>query len=271
MNAKRGCACLIFLIMLAFGDSAAFARTARHHHRRHSKHHTASTPATPAPISNVAADLGLTSKKPESAPWSIVALLTLLTFLPALLLCVTPFARLLVIFHFLRQALGTQTAPTNQVLIGLALALTFFVMQPVVADVQKIAVDPLQNGSITTMQAIDRGSGPLRTFMLRYTREKDLALFVEMSHFPRPRGPQDLPMRVVAPAYMISELKTGFQVGAVLFLPFLVIDMVVASVTTSIGMLQLPPVVISTPLKIMLFVMVDGWNLLVGSLLKSFY
>jgi flagellar biosynthesis protein FliP len=271
MNAKRGCACLIFLVLLAFGDSAAFARTARHHHRRHSKYQTASTPATPSPISNVAADLGLTSKKPESAPWSIVALLTLLTFLPALLLCVTPFARLLVIFHFLRQALGTQTAPTNQVLIGLALVLTFFVMQPVVADVQKIAVDPLQNGSITTMQAIDRGSVPLRTFMLRYTREKDLSLFVEMSHSPRPRGPQDLPMRVVAPAYMISELKTGFQVGAVLFLPFLVIDMVVASVTTSIGMLQLPPVVISTPLKIMLFVMVDGWNLLVGSLLKSFY
>ncbi len=271
MNVKRVSACLLFLALLIAGQSTAFARTRpRHHHRRH-KQQTAPTKPTPSPIATVAADLGLTTKKPESAPWSIVALLTLLTFLPALLLCITPFARLLVIFHFLRQALGTQTAPTNQVLIGLALVLTFFVMQPVVADVQKVAIDPLENGNITTMQAIDRGSTPVRDFMLRYTREKDLALFVEMSHTARPRGPQDLPMRVVAPAYMISELKTGFQIGAVLFLPFLVIDIVVASVTTSIGMLQLPPVVISTPLKIMLFVMVDGWNLLVGSLLKSFY
>jgi flagellar biosynthetic protein FliP len=194
-----------------------------------------------------------------------------LTLLPALLLAMTPFARLLVVFHFLRQAIGTQSTPTNQIMIGLALVLTLFVMQPVMMQVNKVAIEPFQKGSITAMEAVDRGASPLRSFMLRFAREKDLALFVEIAKEQRPRRPDDLPMRIVAPAYLISELRTGFQIGVVLFLPFLVVDMVVASVTTSMGMLQLPPVVISTPLKIMLFVMVDGWNLLVGSLVKSFY
>jgi flagellar biosynthesis protein FliP len=207
----------------------------------------------------------------DSTSIMIIFLLTLLTLLPAILLSMTPFVRILIIFHFLRQALGTQTAPTNQTLVGLALFLTYFIMQPVGAAVHEQAVVPYQHGRITSLEALERGSGPMRKFMLDYTREKDLALFVEMSRQPRPKAPEDLSMRIVIPAYILSELKTGFQIGAVLFLPFLVIDLVTASVTTSIGMLQLPPVVISTPLKILLFVVADGWNLVVGSLLKSFH
>jgi len=207
----------------------------------------------------------------DSTSVTILVLLTLLTLLPSILLAMTPFVRILVIFHFLRQALGTQTAPTNQTLIGLALFLTYFVMQPVGMAIDKQAVEPFKDGQISTWQAIEKGSVPLRDFMLHYTREKDLALFVEMSQQPRPEKPEDLSMRIVIPAYILSELKTGFQIGAVLFLPFLVIDMVTASVTTSVGTLQLPPVVISTPLKILLFVVADGWNLVIGSLLKSFH
>ena len=206
-----------------------------------------------------------------SVPWNIVVLLTLLTLLPALVMAVTPFARLLVVFHFLRQALGTQTAPSNQTLIGLSLVLTYFLMQPVGAAIYQQSVVPFERGQLDAWAAVEQGESPLRHFMLKFAREKDLALFLELAQAPRPARPDDVPMRVVVPAYILSELKTGFQIGAALFLPFLVIDMVVAAVTTSIGMLQLPPVVISTPLKIMLFVMVDGWNLLVGSLMKSFF
>jgi flagellar biosynthesis protein FliP len=206
----------------------------------------------------------------ESAPVSILILLTLLTLLPAILLSMTPFVRILVIFHFLRQALGTQTAPTNQTLVGLSLFLTYFLMQPVLVDVQQQAIQPYERGKITAWQALDRGAVPMRHFMLNYTREKDLALFLETSKQPRPATPDDLPMNIVIPAYVLSELKTGFQIGAVLFLPFLVIDLVTASITTSVGMFQLPPVVISTPLKILLFVVADGWNLVVGSMLRSF-
>jgi flagellar biosynthetic protein FliP len=182
----------------------------------------------------------------------------------------TPLVRLLVVFHFLRQALGTQTAPTNQTLIGLSLVLTYFLMQPVGAAIYQQAIMPLERNQISVWQALDRGSEPVRHFMLKYVREKDAALFVELAQLPAPHSPADLPLRVVAPAYILSELKVAFQIGAVLFLPFLVIDLVVASITTSVGMLQLPPVMISTPIKILLFVMVDGWNLLVGSLMKSF-
>ena len=220
-----------------------------------------------------AADQGIRISIPSdngSNPWGIVVLLTVLTLLPAILLCMTPFVRLLVVFHFLRQALGTQTTPTNQTLVGLALVLTWFLMQPVLMSVKQQAIGPYQAGKINAMDAIDRGSVPMRDFMLKYARQKDLALFVEIAKAPRPRRPEDLPMRIVMPAYILSELKVGFQIGAVLFLPFLVIDLVVAALTTSVGMLQLPPVVISTPLKILLFVLIDGWNLLVGSLVRSF-
>lgn len=206
----------------------------------------------------------------NSVPWTIVGVLTLLTLLPAIVLSITPMVRLLVVFHFLRQALGTQTAPSNQTLMGLGLMMTWFLMQPVMIAVNQQAIQPFQQGQISGWQAIERGAQPVKEFMLHYAREKDLALFVNAGAIPRPKTPMDLPMRVVVPAYMLSELKSGFQIGAILFLPFLLVDLVVASVTTSIGMLQLPPVTISTPLKILLFVMVDGWNVLAGSLLKSF-
>jgi flagellar biosynthetic protein FliP len=206
----------------------------------------------------------------NSVPWTIVGILTLLTLLPAIVLSITPMVRLLVVFHFLRQALGTQTAPSNQTLMGLGLMMTWFLMQPVMIAVNQQAIQPFQQGQISGWQAIERGAQPVKEFMLHYAREKDLALFVNAGAIPRPKTPMDLPMRVVVPAYMLSELKSGFQIGAILFLPFLLVDLVVASVTTSIGMLQLPPVTISTPLKILLFVMVDGWNVLAGSLLKSF-
>lgn len=205
-----------------------------------------------------------------SAPWTIIVLLTVLTLIPALLLSMTPFVRLLVIFHFLRQALGTQTTPTNQTLIGLALILTFFLMQPVGVAIQHEAIEPLQAGKLNALQAVEAGSHPVKTFMIRYVREKDVALFLDLAKLPAPKSPAELPMRVVMPAYILSELKVGFQIGAVLFLPFLVIDLVVASITTSVGMLQLPPVVISTPLKLLLFVMVDGWNLLISAVMRSF-
>lgn len=206
----------------------------------------------------------------SSVPWTIVFTLTLLTLLPAIILSMTPMVRLLVVFHFLRQALGTQTAPSNQVLMGLGLMMTWFLMQPVLLNVQHQAIEPFQQGKISGWEAIERGAEPPKLYMLRYAREKDLALFTSASQATRPARPEDLPLRVVIPAYMLSELKAGFEIGAVLFLPFLLVDMVVASITTSIGMYQLPPVVISTPLKILLFVMADGWHLLAGSLLKSF-
>jgi flagellar biosynthetic protein FliP len=205
-----------------------------------------------------------------TVPWTIIFVLTFLTLIPALLLSMTPMVRLLVVFHFLRQALGTQTAPSNQVLMGLGLMMTWFLMHPVLVQVDQQAVEPFRNGQITGTQAIERGTRPPEQYMLHYAREKDLALFASATMEKRPAKPEDLPLRVVVPAYMLSELKAGFQIGAVLFLPFLLVDLVVASITTAIGMLQLPPVVISTPLKILLFVMVDGWNLLAGSLLKSF-
>jgi flagellar biosynthetic protein FliP len=208
--------------------------------------------------------------KGGSTPWSIVVGLTLLTLLPAILLAMTPMVRLLVVFHFLRQALGTQTAPSNQILMGLALMMTWFLMAPVLTDVEAKATTPYRQGTISGEEAIERGIVPVKAYMLHYAREKDLAVFASAGMAVQPKTRADLPFQVVVPAYMLSELKAGFQIGAVLFLPFLLVDLVVASITTSIGMLQLPPVVISTPVKILLFVMVDGWNLLADKLLKSF-
>ena len=206
----------------------------------------------------------------DSTPWTILFALTLITLLPAILMCMTPLVRLLVVFHFLRQALGTQTAPSNPTLLGLGLMMTWFLMTPVLNQVDQQAVEPYRSGRVTGLEAIERGAQPIKHFLLRYAREKDLALFTAAGQVARPNSPDDLPMRVVVPAYVLSELKAGFAIGAVLFLPFLLIDMVTAAITTSIGMFQLPPVVVSTPLKILLFVMVDGWNLLAASLMKSF-
>jgi len=223
--------------------------------------------AAPAPL---LPDLNGRFHPSDSTPWTILFVLTLITLLPAILMAMTPMVRLLVVFHFLRQALGTQTAPSNPTLMGLALMMTWFLMTPVLNQVDQQAVMPYRAGEITGWQAIERGAQPVKHFLLRYAREKDLALFTAAGQIPRPNTPDGLPMRVVVPAYILSELKAGFAIGAVLFLPFLLIDMVTAAITTSIGMFQLPPVVVSTPLKILLFVMVDGWNLLAHSLMKSF-
>jgi flagellar biosynthetic protein FliP len=206
-----------------------------------------------------------------SVPLQIAVMLTLLTLLPAAIMSITPFLRITVVLHFLRQALGTQTTPSNQVLIGLALFLSLLIMQPIASEMYKRGWEPLQKGTLTPGQAFEEASKPLREFLLRFAREKDIALFLEISHTPAPATPADLSLRILIPAYILSELKAAFQIGAVLFLPFLVIDLVVASVTLSVGMVQLPPVMLSAPFKLLLFVLVDGWNLVIGSLMKSFY
>jgi flagellar biosynthetic protein FliP len=206
-----------------------------------------------------------------SVPMQIVIVLTLLTLLPAIIMCITPFLRIAIVLHFLRQALGTQTVPSNQVLVGISMMLTMLIVQPVATEMYQKGWEPMQNNEITAEQAFDAASQPLKTFLARFAREKDVKLFIEISHAPAPHNASDLSLTVLIPAYILSELKAGFQIGAVLFLPFLVIDLVVASVTLSVGMVQLPPVMISAPFKIFLFVLADGWNLVIGSLVKGFY
>ena len=215
-------------------------------------------------------DLQVNGVGAVSAPLQIVLFLTLLSFIPAILVIMTSFTRIAIVFHFLRQALGTQEMPSNQMLVGLTLFLTFFIMAPVGERVHSLAVQPAMNGEIDVTEALTRGAPPLREFMLKQTREADLALFVELGKVPRPATPDALPRRVVIPAFAISELKTGFQMGFFLFVPFLLIDLVVSTTLLSMGMLQLPPAMISLPFKILLFVLIDGWHLVVGSLVKSF-
>jgi flagellar biosynthetic protein FliP len=205
-----------------------------------------------------------------SAPLQIVLLLTLISFLPAILVTMTSFTRIAIVFHFLRQALGTQEMPPNQILIGLALFLTMFIMAPVATQINEQALAPAMAGQVTVTDAIARGTPPLRTFMLKQTRDADLGLFMDLSKTARPGSRNDLPMTVVIPAYVISELKTGFQMGFFLFVPFLLIDLVVSTTLLSMGMMQLPPAMISLPFKVLLFVMIDGWNLVVGSIVRSF-
>jgi flagellar biosynthetic protein FliP len=205
-----------------------------------------------------------------SAPLQIVILMTLLTFVPAALVMMTSFTRIAIVFHFLRQALGTQEMPSNQMLTGLTLFLTVFIMAPTATKIQDAAIKPVLDGKIDVSEAMNRSAPPLREFMLKQTRENDLALFVELAKQPRPASSADLPMTVVIPAYCISELKTGFQMGFFLFVPFLLIDLVVSTTLLSMGMMQLPPAMISLPFKVLLFVMIDGWNLLVSSLVRSF-
>src|SRR5215472_8501767 len=229
--------------------------------------------AIPAAAAPATIKLDMTSTTGQiqmNMPVQIMILLTLLTFLPAIIISLSSFTRIIIVFHFLRQALGTQEAPSNQILIGLALFLSFFIMNPTLTAMYNSAYEPWSKGEIDQEQAVDRGAAPLKQFMLKSTREKDLQLFVEMSGGPKPKGPDDLPMRAVMPAFMISEIKTAFQIGFVLFLPFLVIDMVVSSVLLSMGMMQLPPAVVSLPFKVLLFFMVDGWGLIISSLVKSY-
>ncbi len=200
----------------------------------------------------------------------ILLLLTILSLAPAIMIMVTSFTRLAVVFSFLRHALGTQQVPPNQVIIGLALFLTFFIMAPVWQEIQEKAVSPYLAHKLKGEEALHKGLAPLRDFMLKQTREKDLALFISISKGPRPKTPQEVQVSALIPAFMISELRTAFEIGFLLYLPFLIIDMVVASVLLSMGMMMLPPVMVSLVFKVLLFVLVDGWHLMVGSLVKSF-
>jgi flagellar biosynthetic protein FliP len=200
----------------------------------------------------------------------ILILLTVLSLAPAILIMMTSFTRLVVVFSFLRHALGTQQMPPNQILIGLSIFLTFFIMTPVWQTIHENALVPYQEKKISQGQAMDEALKPVRQFMFRQTREKDLALFVNMAKISKPKNKEDIPTTVLLPAYMISELKTAFQIGCLLYIPFLIIDMVVSSILLSMGMMMLPPVMISLPFKVLLFVLVDGWHLIVGSLVKSF-
>ncbi|MFW0967410.1 MAG: flagellar type III secretion system pore protein FliP [Thermacetogeniaceae bacterium] len=230
-------------------------------------------PAEAQPISIPSLTLEVDSAdNPEELTQSlqILLLITLLSLAPALLIMVTCFTRIIVVFSFLRNALATQPMPPNQVLIGLALFLTFFIMAPTWQEINQNALQPYIRGEITQDSAFERGMEPLRDFMFKQTRENDLALFVSFADIPQPETYDDIPNHVLIPAFIISELKTAFQIGFVLFIPFLVIDMVIASTLMSMGMLMLPPMMISLPFKILLFIMVDGWSLLVRSLILSY-
>lgn len=198
-------------------------------------------------------------------------LLTSLTFLPAVVLMMTGFTRIIIVLSLLRQALGTQSVPPNQVMIGLALFLTFFVMSPVIDKIYVDAYKPLSENQITMQEAMDKGVAPLKEFMLKQTRESDLALFVKMAEVDKLESPDQVPLKVLVPAFVTSELKTAFQIGFAIFIPFLIIDMVVASVLMSMGMMMVSPAIVALPFKLMLFVLVDGWQLILGSLVESFY
>lgn len=198
-------------------------------------------------------------------------LMTSLTFLPAILLMMTAFTRIVIVLSLLRQALGTATSPPNQVVVGLSLFLTLFVMSPVLDKIYVDAYQPFAADRISFNEALDKGAVPLKQFMLKQTRQKDLALFIELSNSAKPNGPEDVSLKTLIPAYVTSELKTAFQIGFLVFLPFLIVDMVVASVLMSMGMMMVSPVIISLPFKLILFVLVDGWTLLIASLVQSFY
>jgi flagellar biosynthetic protein FliP len=200
----------------------------------------------------------------------LIALLTVLSLAPSILVMVTSFTRIVVVLSLLRTAMGTATAPPNTVLVSLALFLTAFVMGPAFERAYDVGIKPLIANQITTEQAFERSSGPLRDFMLKNVREKDLRLFVDLAHAEQPVSPEDLSLRIVVPAFMISELRRAFEIGFLLFLPFLIIDLVVASVLMSMGMMMLPPVVVSLPFKLIFFVLVDGWSLVAGSLVQSY-
>ena len=231
----------------------------------------ASAAAEPLALPTVSVGVGKVTKPADVAVvLQIFFVMTVISLAPSLLMMTTSFTRIVVVLSFLRSALGTQQAPSNQIVIGLSLFLTFFIMAPVWQQVNTQALQPYRASQITQEEALKRGVAPVRKFMLSQVREKDLALFISLSKLPRPKNADDIPTLTLIPAYMVSELKTAFQIGFLIFIPFLVLDMVVASVLMSMGMMMLPPVMISLPFKILLFVLVDGWGLIIGSLVKSF-
>lgn len=225
---------------------------------------------TPLPSINISVGQA-TSPKQVAASLQVLILLTVLTLAPAFLMMTTSFTRIIIILAFLRQALGTQQSPPTQVLLGLALFLTFFIMSPVWTKVYDQAYLPYTQNRISQAKALERAEQPVKNFMKSFVREKDLALFVKIAKIPRPKNVKDVPFHVMVPAFIISELKTAFQIGFLIYVPFLVVDLVVSSVLMAMGMMMLPPIMISLPLKLMLFVLVDGWNLVVGSLVQSFF
>ena len=225
--------------------------------------------AAPAAAQDISINFGQGSGLTERVI-QLIAFLTVLSLAPSILIMMTSFTRIVVVLSLLRTALGTATAPPNSVIISLALFLTAFVMGPAFQQAYDIGVKPLMNNEITTEQAFERSAEPMRAFMLKNVRDKDLHLFMDMSREPRPDKPDDLSLRILVPAFMISELKRAFEIGFLLFLPFLIIDLVVASVLMSMGMMMLPPVVVSLPFKLIFFVLVDGWSLVAGSLVQSY-
>jgi len=227
----------------------------------------------PLALPNVSLNIGGAADQPGqmSGLLQLMIFLTLLTLAPAILLMVTSFTRIVVVLSLVRNALGTQQMPPNQIIIGLALFLTFFVMAPVWNKINTDALQPYQEEQISGEQAFILATAPLKDFMLKQTREKDLALFVKMSKEPRPAKPADITLSVLVPAFIISELKTAFQIGFMIYLPFMIIDMVISSILLSMGMMMLPPIIMSLPFKLLLFVLVDGWYLIVGSLVQSFH
>ncbi len=229
-------------------------------------------PAAAQGVPGVSVTLGDTADPKQTATsMQILLLFTILSIAPAILISVTSFTRLIIVFSFLRQAMGTQQMPPNQIMVSLALFLSFFIMSPVITQIDQTAVRPMMAGEITQTEAMNRGSAPLKEFMLTQTREKDLALFVQMSRTERPATVKELPMSVVIPSFMISELRTAFQIGFVIYLPFLIIDLIVSSVLMSMGMMMIPPAMISLPFKVLLFVLVDGWSLICHSMVQSFH
>ena len=225
--------------------------------------------AAPAMAQTMTLDFGAGGGVTERA-LQLIALITVLSLAPSILIMVTSFTRIVVVLSLLRSALGTQTAPPNAVITGLALFLTAFIMAPTFREAYTVAAVPLLANQITPQQAFERGVQPFRTFMIKHVREKDLALFIELSKEPAPASPELVSLQVLVPAFMISELRRAFEIGFMLFVPFLIIDLVVASILMSVGMMMLPPVIIALPFKLIFFVLVDGWGLVAGSLVKSY-
>ena len=227
--------------------------------------------ATTIPIPKIGINIG-TSQNPQdvSITLQILLLMTVLSLAPSLLIMTTSYLRIIIVFHFLKSALGTQSMPPSQLLAGIALFITFFVMAPTWSRVNDTALKPLMDGKIKLEEAYDKGIDPIREFMFKNVRDEDLALFVNLANLKRPENRSDLPTYIVVPAFAISELRAGFIIGFFLFIPFLMIDMIVSSILMSMGMMMIPPMLISLPFKILLFILVDGWNLIVGSVVRSF-
>jgi flagellar biosynthetic protein FliP len=224
-------------------------------------------PATTLPVSSATQLLEQSSLAP---PLKVLLVLTVLALLPAIILTTTSFVRTVVVLSFVRQGVGAMSSPPSQVIIGLSLFLTLFTMSPVVDQIKLVAVDPYMAGKMTDIQAFEAGTVPLKRFMLRQTREADLKLFYDATGTALPQGPDDVPLRLAMPAFVISELTTAFQMGVIILLPFLIVDLAVASLLMSMGMMMVPPTTMSLPLKLLLFVLVDGWNLVAGSILRSY-